>query len=308
MRVVITGGTGFVGSHLTHHFSEKNHEVVVIGTRSNSPLKAQNNVVYIQADTTRPGAWQKTVQDADLIVNLAGKTIFHRWSRKYKKQLYDSRIQTTRNVVEAMSGGKGQTLISTSAVGYYGNGGESILQEDSPSGSDFLSGLSKDWEAEALAGKTNGARVVIVRFGIVMGKEGGALHTLLTAFKSYVGGPLGSGNQWVSWIHIHDLVAAVDYLAGQTDLIGPFNLCAPNPIRNKEMSAEIGTAIGRPSKVTAPALALKIIMGDFADVLLASQRAVPTRLLASGFDFRFPLLKGALEDLILKKPLGPLNP
>jgi uncharacterized protein (TIGR01777 family) len=190
-------------------------------------------------------------------------------------------------------------LISTSAVGYYGDGGESVLEEDSPNGRDFLSELSKDWETEALVADKKGARVVIARFGIVLGKEGGALHTLLTAFKSFVGGPLGSGKQWVSWIHIHDLVAAIDFLAERTKLSGPCNVCAPHPIRNKEMSSLIGATIGRPSKVAAPALALKMVMGDLADVLLASQRVVPTRLEASGFDFRFPRLKEALEDLIL---------
>jgi uncharacterized protein (TIGR01777 family) len=299
MKVFITGGTGFVGSHLIRHFREKNHQVVVTGTRADSVRNDGDGVDYIQADTTKTGPWQKAVTDADLIVNLAGKTIFHRWSRKYKKQLYSSRIQTTHNLVAAMAGGNGQTLISTSAVGYYGNAGENILPEDAPKGRDFLSDLSKDWEAEALTARSKNARVVITRFGIVMGKEGGALHTLLTAFKSFVGGPLGSGKQWVSWIHIQDIVAAIDHLAQQTDLAGTFNLCAPNPIRNKEMSAMIGTTMGRPSKVAAPALALKLAMGELADVLLASQRAVPERLLASGFDFQFPRLKGALEDLIL---------
>lgn len=299
MNVLITGGTGFVGSHLSRHLADKGHGVVVIGTRRKHSLPELNNITYLRADTTGPGAWQDAVRDADLIVNLTGKSIFHRWSRKYKKQLYNSRIQTTRNIVEAMSDDPGQTLISTSAVGYYGDGGENILKEESPNGRDFLSGLSKDWETEALAAEIKGARVVIARFGIVLGKEGGALHTMLTAFKSFVGGPLGSGKQWVSWIHIHDLVAAIDYLAGRADLSGPYNLCAPHPIRNKEMSSLIGATIGRPSKVAAPALALKMVMGDLADVLLASQRVIPARLLASEFDFRFPRLKEALEDLTL---------
>jgi len=301
MKVAITGGTGFVGSYLVRHFRQKDHQVIFTGTRRDHRGPAQNDpgVVYIRADTTKSGPWQDEIKDADLIVNLAGKTIFHRWSRKYKKQLYDSRIQTTRNVVAAMTGRNGQTLISTSAVGYYGNGGENLLPEDAPKGRDFLADLSKDWEAEALVAEGKGARVVITRFGIVMGKEGGALHTLLTAFKSFIGGPLGSGKQWVSWIHIQDVVAAIDHLAGRKDLAGPFNLCAPNPIRNREMSALIGATIGRPSKVAAPALAMKLAMGELADVLLASQRAVPERLLASGFDFQFPRLKGALEDLLL---------
>jgi len=297
MDVLITGGTGFVGSHLSRHLTEKGHRVVVIGTRRHYPQSDLDQISYMRADTTRAGAWQDAARDADLIINLAGKSIFHRWSRKYKKQLYNSRIQTTRNVVQAMTAGNGQTLISASAVGYYGNGGENVIEEDSPNGRDFLSGLSMDWETEALAAETNGARVVIARFGIVLGKEGGALHTMLTAFKSFIGGPLGSGKQWVSWIHIHDLVAAIDYLAGRRDLSGHYNLCAPNPIRNKEMSSLIGATIGRPSKVAAPALALKMVMGDLADVLLASQRVVPTRLMAAGFDFRFPRLKEALEDL-----------
>ena len=298
LKILITGGTGFIGQRLCRHLLAKGHTVSAIGTRTAGPDPLEGDYTYIQADTARPGDWQQAAADADLIFNLAGKSIFHRWSRKYKKQLYDSRILSTRNLVAAIKHRDDQTLISTSAVGYYGNGLEKVLTESSAQGDDYLSNLSADWESEALRAGTRGTRVAIARLGIVMGAEGGALHTMLTAFKSFIGGPLGSGKQWVAWVHIQDVVRALAFLAEQSEFAGPFNICAPTPIRNKEMSALIGHTIGRPSKISTPTIALKLAMGELADVLLGSQRAIPERLTAAGFEFEYPDLQAALENLL----------
>lgn len=298
MQVVITGGTGFVGTHLSARLLDGGHEVTAIGTRDAEKVPERPQFRYLQADTCEPGPWQEAAAQADLLVNLAGRTIFHRWSPKYKQQIYDSRILTTRHLVAAMESSPKSILISASAVGFYGDCGDSELTETSPRGQGYLADISRDWEAEALAAGDKGARVVVTRFGIVLGDQGGALATMLPAFRSFVGGPLGSGRQWFPWIHIDDLLAALDFLISQPDLHGVFNLCAPNPVRNSEMARALGSALGRPAKVPMPSMALKLMLGELASVLLASQRTLPSRLVDAGFQFRYPLLDGALADLL----------
>jgi uncharacterized protein (TIGR01777 family) len=255
----------------------------------------------IRADTTQPGPWQQAAAEADWIVNLAGRTIFHRWSEAYKQQIRDSRILTTRNLVAALPGHRPVVLISTSAVGYYGDGADALLAETAPAGNDFLARLSVDWEQAALDATAKGARVAIARFGIVLSADGGALAQMLPAFRWLVGGPLGSGRQWFPWIHMGDLVAAIEFLAGRDDLAGPFNLCAPHPVINRELARTLGRTLGRPAFVPAPAPALRLLMGEMAGVLLAGQRAVPQRLMAAGFQFRYPHLDGALEALLARR-------
>jgi hypothetical protein len=296
MRILITGGTGFVGRHLADRFLGQGHAVTLLGSRSESNTSGACRT--LQADTTRPGDWQQAAAEADLIVNLAGRTIFHRWSETYKKQMSASRVRTTQNLVDALPGDQTVVLISTSAVGYYGDGGDVLLPETAPPGQDFLAGLSVDWEKAALAAAAKGARVAIARFGIVLSADGGALRKMLPAFRWFAGGPLGPGRQWFPWIHMADLLAAIEFLAGRSDLSGVFNLCSPQPVTNRDLARTLGRALGRPAFVPAPALALKLVMGEMAGVLLASQRAVPERLLAEGFQFRYPHLDAALQDLL----------
>lgn len=300
MKAVITGGSGFVGTHLSRYLLETGHSVTAIGSRSNHSTITHSRFSYASADTTLSGQWQKVVADADMVFNLTGRSIFQRWSRRNKQEMYDSRILTTRNVVEAMPQGAKSVLVSTSAVGYYGNCGDTELTEDSPSGNDFLSGLAKDWESEAEAAQAKGARVVIARFGLPLGVEGGAMAKMIPAFRSFVGGPLGDGRQWFPWIHIRDLVAALAFLAFNKELEGSFNICAPYPVRNKELATALGKALGRPAFMAAPAFMLKMVMGDLATVLLGSQRTIPVKLLASGFEFQYPQIDGALEDIVCK--------
>ncbi|MEJ2039048.1 MAG: TIGR01777 family oxidoreductase [Desulfosarcinaceae bacterium] len=302
MKIVISGGTGFVGSHLCRHFLDQGHEVCALGSRSEFNLFAgQDNFTYQQADTTRPGPWQDALKSAELIVNLAGRTIFHRWTAAYKQQLLDSRILTTRNIVAALGPGQKSTqkpiLISASAVGYYGDRGDDELSENEPAGDDFLARLAVQWEEEALKAAA-GARVIRVRLGIVLGRGGGALASMLPAFKSYMGGVLGSGRQWFPWIHMDDAVAALDFLLAHGRNREVFNLCSPDPVQNKTLTRTLGRIVGKPTVMSVPSFMLKMAAGELASVLLASTRALPANLLASGFKFRYSDLEKALKNLI----------
>lgn len=298
MRVLITGGTGFVGTHLIRHCLESGHRVTALGTRKSHGRIDHPGFCYCSADTTRPGQWQQYVAESDWIFNLAGRTIFQRWTRRSKQQIYDSRILTTRCVADALPSRTEAVLVSASAVGYYGNGGDTELTESSPGGDDFLASVSRDWEREADRAEGRGARVAVARFGIVLGADGGALAKMIPAFRSFIGGPLGDGRQWFPWIHIDDLTAACCHLASRDDLHGPFNFCAPQPVRNLEMARALGKVLGRPAKMAVPPFMLKMMMGEMAGVLLGGQRAVPSRLTAAGFEFRYPKIDGALSDLV----------
>ena len=297
MNVVITGGTGFVGSHLCRHLLAAGHRVAALGTRPDFDLQ-HSSLEYVRADTTQAGEWQECIAGADLIFNLAGKSIFHRWSKRYKDAMMASRIETTRNLVAALPASSCAVLVSTSAVGYYGNRRDELLTEDAAPGDDFLARLSREWEEQALPAADKGARVVTARFGIVLGTTGGALGAMLPAFRAFVGGPLGDGTQWFPWIHVDDLIGALDFLARGTDLQGPFNLCAPNPVRNADLARILGRVLGRPAKLAMPAMALKILMGELASVLLAGQRVVPQKLLGCGYKFQYPQLEAALRNLL----------
>lgn len=298
MKVVVTGGSGFVGTHLSRHLLSAGHGVTALGSRPSFDGIDHVDYTFVSADTSRPGAWQEIVADGDLIFNLAGRTIFQRWSKRYKQEIYNSRILTTRNLVAAMPDHGGSVLVSTSAVGYYGDRGEEELTESSTAGSDFLSDLARDWEAEALVAESKGARVVIARFGIALGIEGGALAKMIPAFKTFMGGPLGSGRQWFPWIHIDDMVAALVFLADGSDCRGPYNICAPHPVRNGQMATALGRTLGRPAAMPAPPFMLKMMMGEVAGVLLASQKTIPDRLQEAGFEFRFSGIEAALADLM----------
>jgi len=303
MKIFITGGTGFVGTTLTQHLVEQGHQVTIL-TRKAPSEAAQatgQGVSYLEGDPTLRGTWQKSVPQHDVIVNLAGASIFRKWDRESKEVIRDSRILTTTHLVEALSDGvkKKTTLLSTSAVGYYGFHGDESLDEESPAGNDFLASVTREWEAAASRAEDFGARVVVCRFGIVLGKSGGALGEMKPLFQKGLGSPLGSGNQWVSWIHEKDLVSIYLFLMATNNLSGPINCTAPEPVRNRDLTHALGKAMGRPTLLPAvPGFVVKMVKGEFGSVLLEGQRVFPKKLLTYGFRFQFSNIEAALKDLV----------
>lgn len=298
MNVLITGGLGFVGRYLSRLLLEKGHHVTALGLRPQPRLIPHPDFSYLSADTTRPGAWQETLCDMDAVVNLAGKNIFRPWTARAKAEIYDSRILTTRNVAAALPQDRPTTLVSASAVGYYGDRGDEILTEASTAGDDFLARVGRDWEAEALAAAEGGHRVVAARIGIVLGSDGGALEKMIPAFRSFLGGPLGDGSQWFPWIHIDDLTAALAFVLENASVAGPVNCTAPNPVRNREFARELARLLNRPALMPAPGFMIRMVLGELGQALLSSQRVVPEKLLEAGFAFRFPAVREALYDLV----------
>jgi uncharacterized protein len=298
LKILVTGAGGFVGKQMTGFFSAQGHEVT--GVDRNRPDGGSGSALgWIQADTMQKGAWQDAVAAADVVINLAGKNIFGRWTEKTKTAILESRVRTTENVVEALLENRRAVLLSTSAVGYYGNRGDDRLDESEPAGDDFLSRVCIAWEEKANRAVEKGIRVVNMRFGLVMGKNGGALKTMLPAYKAFVGGPLGSGKHFMPWIHMDDLISAHAFVIDNPEISGPINCCSPGSVRNEAFAKTLGTVLGRPTIFRVPRFALAIVMGELGDMVLSSQRAVPEKLLAHGFIFAFPELQGALEDLLL---------
>jgi len=279
MKVLIIGGLGFVGTQLAIQLLGKGHEVTIVDKAPQPRDDTSNQARYVSADTTAPGPWQKEVSEQDVVINLAGVSIFSRWNDETKKLIYDSRILTTGNVVEALPTGEETLLCSTSAVGYYGFRGDEELTEEGSPGNDFLATLSVDWEAEASKAADKGVRVVTTRFGIVLGKTGGALGQMIPAFKKFVGGPLGSGKQWFSWIHMEDLLNAFLFVLDNKDINGPVNFSSPNPVTNKDLGKALGKVLGRPSFVKTPGFMLRMVLGEFGSVLLEGQKVIPAKLL-----------------------------
>ncbi len=296
MKIMITGAGGFVGTHLTRFLLEKDHRVVGLGTSAPSSPVSHSNYRFLQADLTESGDWQQELADTDAVVHLAGKTLFRWWTEKHKQAMYDSRIRTTRNLVEALPADRPTVLCSASAVGYYGDRGDDRLTEDEPPGDDFLAGISKDWEAEARRAEEKGARVCIMRFGIVLGPGGGAMAKMLPAFRLCLGGPLGDGGQWFPWIHLQDLLNAAYFLVGNERAGGAYNFTA-QPVRQRDFARTLGDVLGRPAVLPAPAFALRAVLGEMAQAFLNSHRAVPGRLVDQGFRCSFEQARDALEDI-----------
>ncbi len=299
MKIFMTGGTGFVGTYLTGQLIREGHKVTIL-TPSLTGLKLKmDGLTYLAGNPTIKGSWQESVRDHEVIINLAGASIFSRWTEAQKKTLLSSRIDTTRHLVEALPNeSKYITFFSTSDVGYYGFHEDEELTEASPGGDDFLAHLARDWEVEALRAQTKGARVILTRFGIVLGKNGGALGQMIPLFKYFMGGPLGSGRQWFSWVHMADLAQAFIFLLAHKEISGAINLCSPKPVRNKDLGKAIGKVLHRPSFLPVPGFMIELILGEFGSVLLKGQRVIPRRLLDASFKFHYPDIEEALKSVI----------
>ncbi|MHB8068526.1 MAG: TIGR01777 family oxidoreductase [Desulfobaccales bacterium] len=299
MKVFMTGGSGFVGAFLSRELARQGHGVTILTRGEAPPAAAAPGIGFLTGDPSREGPWMAAVPEHDWIINLAGASIFTRWSAAHKQEIYDSRILSTRNLVAALApGGRDRLFCSTSAIGYYGPRGEEELTEDAPPGDDFLARLARDWEAEALKARDLGVRVVITRFGLVLGPGGGVLGQMAPPFKFFVGGPAGSGEQWVSWIHREDHARAFLFVQEHPDISGPVNFTAPQPVRNRQLAQALGRVLHRPSFFPTPAFMLRLMLGELAEVVLSGQKVLPQKLLAAGFTFDFPAIDAALENLL----------
>ena len=306
MRVIITGGTGLIGSHLANQLAADGHEVIVL---SRSPTRAEGLAPQVKVeawDAKTATGWGGLVNGADAIVNLAasnlaGGSFFpKRWTDERKKQHLESRLNTGRAVVAAIEAAetKPAVVIQASAVGYYGTHPNSVtMTEDSPSGNDWLSDVCRQWEASTQAVEAMGVRRAIIRTGILLSFEDGALQRLALPFKLFVGGPIGSGKQPMPWIHPDDEIGAIRFLIENPQVSGPFNLCAPHPVTNAEFGQALGKVMGRPSLIPVPGFAMSLAFGEVSTVVLEGQRALPKRLLELGYKFKFTDLEAALRDL-----------
>ncbi len=299
MKIFITGGLGFVGRHLSMALLEDGHQITTVGRTHNQATMIEHPAFnHLIADTTIPGDWQSTVASHDIVINLAGKSIFTFWTEKVKEQLYDSRILTTRNLVDSLAGAGDIIFFSTSAVGYYGDRGDDVLTENEPPGKDFLATLSRDWEQEALKAKTDRIRVVLTRFGIVLDRHGGAMASMIPAFKFFLGGRLGNGQQWFPWIHLFDLIAAYRFAITHPTLAGPANWCSPHPVRNRILTQDLAYKLNRPVMLPTPSCLIKSALGDLGKALICSQRAHPTVLQDAGFQFTYADIDSALDEIV----------
>jgi hypothetical protein len=300
MRIVVTGATGLIGRSLCRALSEEGHFLIGLSRGSGKPHGVEVAQMF-QWDPQAGPPPDASLEEVNAVVNLAGEPITaKRWSERQKKNIRDSRVITTRNLVEGIrrANDRPTVLVSSSAVGYYGNRGDELLDESSPPGRGFMSEVCQEWEREAERATDLGIRVAFVRTGVVLSADGGALAKMLPPFKLGVGGRLGSGKQWFPWIHIKDIVGIFRHALLNSRLAGPINGVAPGAVRNAEFTRQLGRALGRPAFLPVPATALRVLMGELADALLDSQRVIPKVALESGYEFRFPQLGPALADIL----------
>jgi uncharacterized protein (TIGR01777 family) len=298
MIIVIAGGTGFLGGPLAEMYAEDGHEVRVLsrtvpsGETRHDPgtgVPGITRVGWIPDGTAGP--WSSALDGADAVINLAGASLAaKRWNDATKRAIYDSRILATRSLVAALRGltTPPPVFISGSAVGYYGASDNRPLSESDPPGTGFLAQLCADWEAEARQAQRDGTRVVVLRTGVVLERSGGALLEMMRPFRFFAGGPIGSGRQYVSWIHRLDWIEIVRWLVQTPGIAGPINATAPHPVTNREFARALGRAMRRPSFVPAPGFAVKMVVGEFADSILTGQRVIPARAQKDGYHFRYP--------------------
>ena len=292
MNIVIAGGTGFLGTALVRWLRNDGHTITVL---TRSPRRT-NEVQWDPYGS--PASWVHVLQDADAVINLAGASIAKRWTGAHKREMWNSRIRSTRTLVEAMKSVPKMpaTLLNASAVGIYGARGDEPLTEESAPGSGFLASLGREWEKEALAVGPQ-TRVVLLRSGIALDNGGGALPQMALPFRFFVGGPIASGRQYFSWIHRDDWVAMVSWALTTSGAAGPLNVTAPNPVTNGDLARTLGRVLRRPAVLPVPEIALRVVIGEMAGELVTGQRVFPAKADSLGFAFRYPLLEAALREI-----------
>lgn len=297
-KILITGGTGFIGSYLSDQLLKQGHYLTII-TRSPERYSEEQakNMQYVGWDDDLV----EVVNHCDYIINLAGESLFgQRWTHEVKSSIYDSRILTTRKLVTLIEKAeiKPELFISASAVGIYGDCGDTVLDESSPAGSDFLAEVCKDWENEAIKASDFGVRVAIPRIGIVLEENGGVIEKMLLPFKMFVGGPIGSGDQYVPWVHMTDLCNAILFPIENHELAGPYNVCSPEPESMNVLAETLGKVMNRPSFFKVPKSILKLALGEASQPVLGSLRVQPKVLQVTGFHFEFEDLEEAIADIL----------
>jgi len=304
MKIVVSGSTGLIGSPLVQALQQRGRGDEVVRL-IREPQAATGST--LRWDPERGTIDRAGLEGADAIIHLAGENVFGRWSAAKKQRIRDSRVQGTRVISDAIAAlaKRPAVLLAASAIGYYGDQSDRPLTERSPVGGDFLAEVARDWEAATASAARAGVRVVNMRFGVVLTPNGGALGKMLPPFRMGLGGPVGSGNQYVSWIELGDVIRAILHLLERIDLAGPVNMTAPTPVTNREMATSLGKVLHRPSVLPVPSFALKLAFGaDGAEMLQGGQRVLPERLLASGFQFRFETIEPALRHLLAPSESG----
>lgn len=301
MKAFVTGATGFVGTQLCKKLLHEGIEVNALIRRGESGNTLPDGVTPVIGNPMEDGSWYEAVADCDIAINLAGSPIFTRWNKQSKKLIRESRVFTTRSLANALirhRGGKKTVLISASATGYYGKTGQELVDENTPAGDDFLANTAQEWEASAMVAR-GVARVAITRFGVVLGKNGGALKAMLPAFKLNLGSPLGGGRQWFPWIHIEDLLEIFIFIIRNDKIEGPVNCTSPTVVNNDDFSHALAAALDKfyflPS---VPEFVLKLALGEVSTVVLQGQRTVPQKLLSNGFRFKYTGIDSALKDIV----------
>lgn len=306
MRVIITGGSGFIGSALTELLTNRGHEVVILSRTPGRVDDLPENARAVGWDARTADGWGHLVDRDTAIVNLAGASLAgegflpSRWTHERRQIIRRSRLDVGQAVVAAveMAETTPRVVIQSSAIGYYGSHGDERLTESAPPGDDFLAQVCVDWEASTAPVEAEGVRRAIIRSGIVLSPESGALQRLLLPYRLFVGGPFGSGDQWYSWIHLEDEVRAIAFLIESESAHGAFNLTAPNPVTNATFGMLLGKVLNRPHWFPVPEFAMRAAFGEVAQTVVEGQRVLPTKLLKHGFQFRFEKLEPALRGLL----------
>lgn len=312
MRVIVTGGSGLIGRALTDNLAADGHEVIILSRSPGHVGGLPANARAVGWDTRSADGWGHLADGADAIVNLAGASIAGdsffpaRWTPERRHRIRQSRLEAGAAVVEAVEQAnvKPRVVIQSSAIGHYGTSEDKTFTEDSPPGDDFLAQLTVEWEESTAAIEAYGVRRPVIRSGMVLSPEGGALPRVLLPYRLFVGGPFGNGQQWWSWIHLEDEARAIRFLLEEDAADGPYNLTAPEPVRNDTFGRVLGKVLGRPHLLPIPAFAMRALFGEVATVVVDGQRVLPERLQALGFDFHYPTLEQALRDLLQTEKMG----